>query len=73
MLVTLRSENGRRTEGVLLAMDEDRIRVAVHGLNETLEYRRMAERWCGDKGDFVEIESIVFPNMQPAVMRAGQA
>lgn len=73
MLMILRFENGKRTEGVLLAMDEERIRLAVPRLNETLELKQVDGMWLGEKGNQVEIESILFPSAEPAVLAVGHA
>ena len=73
MLVMVRCDSSRRIEGLLLAMDETRVRIAVRRLNETLEFHRVNGFWFGDKGSAVEIESIVFPAAQPAVLKAAGA
>ena len=73
MLSTLRCENGRRIEGLLLAMDETTMRVAVRRLNETLEFRCVEETWLDEKGSLVDIESIVFAESRPAVLKVGHA
>ena len=73
MLLTLRCDNGRRIVGLLLAMNDTQSRIAVRGLNETLEFRRVNGLWFTDKGDFVEVESIISAPVGPAVMKVGHA
>lgn len=61
MYILLRLSNGRLMEGVLLALEENRMRVAVRGNSETIDFQFAGSCWLGDNGDSVQIESIVTP------------
>jgi hypothetical protein len=73
MLITLRCENNSNMEGVLLAMGDDRIRVAVRRLNDTVEFRQIDGVWFGEQGNAVEIESLLFPVSQTASLKVRHA
>ena len=46
--------NGSIVEGVVLAKEKDRLRVAVAGFPETIELRRTGAVWSADDGKQVE-------------------
>jgi hypothetical protein len=70
MHLILRSANGRIIDALLLTMTADAMRVIVHDCNETLEYRRVADRWVGDDGASVSIEAMLPPAaLQPVGAR----
>jgi hypothetical protein len=73
MLVTIRSQSGKQIDGLLLAMDETTMRLAVPRLNETIELRCIEESWLDERGSLVDIESIVFAESRPAVLKVGHA
>jgi hypothetical protein len=55
----LRYPNGKRVEALLLCRERDRMRVMVHGRNDTLELKLIRDRWVDDDGQKVSIEAIV--------------
>jgi hypothetical protein len=59
MHMILRYPDGRRVDAVLLSEEPGRLRVAIHGRNDTLELRLVRERWVDDDGQKVSIEAIV--------------
>jgi hypothetical protein len=74
MHMILRYQDGSRVEALLLSQESDRMRVAIHGRNDTLELRLVRERWVDDDGQKVSIEAIVAARsgVEPA-LRAGAA
>ena len=58
MTISIRLENGVRTEAVLLAGSRDRLRLAVPGSGDTNEIARSDGEWRDENGRRVEIEAI---------------
>ncbi|HJT89650.1 MAG TPA: hypothetical protein VJ732_17395 [Bryobacteraceae bacterium] len=58
MLLTI-SYDGRHFEAVLLAVSRERMRLAVRGRAETLEFRLVDGEWTGEQGDKIELEALV--------------
>jgi hypothetical protein len=59
MHLILRFANGRRADALLLAANEDSMRLVVHRRADTVEYRRAASHWDGDDGTRVSIEAVL--------------
>lgn len=75
MLMTLLNPGGERTDAVLLAASDHKIRIVVRGSKDTAELRRMKDLWISDNGVAVEIESLITltaTNLErPRTMTAG--
>ena len=75
MLMKLLNPLGERTDAVLLATGENKIRVVVRGSRDTTELRRIKHLWMSDNGVAVEIESLIAltaTNLErPRTMSAG--
>ena len=65
MHLIIRFANGRRAEALLLTMTDDTLRVIMRAREETIEYRRVSDRWEGDDGSNVAIEALM--PVMPAV------
>jgi hypothetical protein len=59
MLMTIRYQNGLRTEAVLLATNRDRMRVAVDSERDTVELYMLETRWFTEEGAEIEIEVLI--------------
>lgn len=59
MLLTISYGDGRHFEAVLLAVSRERMRLAVRGRAETLEFRLVDGEWTGEQGDKIELEALV--------------
>ncbi len=59
MLLAIQHENGRRSEALLLAAGEERMRLAPRGGLDTLELTRIGERWYDERGRRVTIGAMV--------------
>lgn len=59
MHIILRYPNGRRVDALLLSREPERLRMALHRRNDTLELRLIRERWVDDDGQKVSIEAMV--------------
>jgi hypothetical protein len=59
MHLILRYTNGHRADALLLTMTPDTMRVVLHRRNDTVEYRRISDRWAGDDGSRVSIEAML--------------
>lgn len=68
MYLILSDGNGNRHEGVLLAGDLDRMRVAFRGGRDVVELTRREEGWAGDDCGPVEVESIVVGGRAPEAL-----
>jgi hypothetical protein len=55
----LRYPDGKRVEALLLVREGDRMRVMVHGRNDTLELKLFRDRWVDDDEQKVSIEAMV--------------
>jgi hypothetical protein len=51
---------------VVLAADGDSIRIVFRSSNETNDLTRVGNYWVTERGDLVEIESMLPVNPQPA-------
>lgn len=57
--------------GILLSLQDDRIRVALEDCGDAAEFRRVGERWIAENGEAVDIEWRPLPSpesFQVAVM-----
>jgi len=59
MLMTLLNPSGERTDAVLLATGDVKMRIVVRGSKDTTEIRCIKDRWVSDNGVVVEIESLI--------------
>lgn len=59
MLLVLRYPNGTRVDALLLSRETDRLRVALHGRNDTIELQLVFESWMDEDGRRVSIEAIL--------------
>ncbi len=87
MQMIVRYPSGRLADCVLLAANNELMRIVVRRRNETLELRLSGEDWISEKGELIEIASLVTSReMQgagrgpapasaaaPKVLRAGAA
>ncbi|HLK46766.1 MAG TPA: hypothetical protein VKT49_01450 [Bryobacteraceae bacterium] len=51
--------SGRLKEGVLLAMNQDSMRVVLRGDGDARELRRVEGRWRGENNDAVDFEVLL--------------
>ena len=79
--VTVTIFPGRIVEGVMLAANQDWMRIALRGAADTLEVRRVGDRWIGDDDRPVDFEVLLtdghaeldmFEQVQPRAMAAGR-
>ena len=59
MFVAIQHENGRRSEALLLAAGDERMRLAPRNGLDTIELTRMGERWYDERGRRVTIGGVV--------------
>ena len=59
MYMILRDSTGKRSECMLMASDESRMRVAFRGGEDAVELRRQGEGWIQEGYGPVEVESFV--------------
>ena len=80
--VTITMIPGGIAEGVLLAANQDRMRIALRGAADTIELRRIGDRWIADDDRPVDFEVLLtdghaeldmFEEAQPRAMAAGRA
>jgi hypothetical protein len=58
MRMTIRYTSGLRVEGLLLAADSNRMRIAIASQRDTAELRRVGSSWHTEDEEAVEIEAI---------------
>jgi hypothetical protein len=51
MLMTIRYQSGLRVEGVLLAANRERMRVAIDSQRDTVELHNVDASWYTEEGD----------------------
>jgi hypothetical protein len=74
MRLILRYPNGMRAEALLLAREDDLLRIIMRGFEETLELRLHEGEWHDEQGQRVSIEAMLCSPPQAAqVMTAGGA
>ncbi|MBZ5578755.1 MAG: hypothetical protein LAP40_19510 [Acidobacteriia bacterium] len=80
--ITITVAPGRTAEGVMLAMSQDRMRIALQGSEDTMELRQIAGRWTTEDNQPVEFEALLtdcqtdqswFADSAPRVAVAGRA
>ncbi|MCU1234838.1 MAG: hypothetical protein JWP63_2805 [Candidatus Solibacter sp.] len=60
-------EGGRRVDALLLSASPDRLRVAIPGRGDAVEYRMIDGQWRTDRGGRVEIGALlVADGMSPS-------
>ena len=59
MLMNLLNDTGERTEAVLLATGDNRMRVVVRGQKDATELRLIQDQWVSEDGDTIDIESFI--------------
>jgi hypothetical protein len=77
----LRYESGARVEAVLLAANDQNMRVAIESQSDSVELRRLGDAWQTDGGEAIEIEALIQvpgadmarfrSEMRPRTMTAG--
>ena len=55
-MLLIRYSNSRPVEGALLAIGDQKIRVALKGSDDVTEYRLFSQRWVSDDCEVVTIE-----------------
>lgn len=70
MRLILRYPNGTRVEALLLARDETRLRITIHGCEETIELTLEEGHWKDEAGQRLALEAIIPP---PPMARARAA
>ena len=55
----IRYQNGLRLEAVLLAANNERMRVAIQTQCDTLELHRVDAGWRTERGAAIEIEALI--------------
>ena len=59
MLLSIQHENGRRSEALLLAAGDERMRLAPRNGLDTIELTLMGERWYDERGRRITINAMV--------------
>jgi hypothetical protein len=59
MLMNLLNGTGERTEAVLLATGDNKMRIVVKGLKDATELRLVEDQWISENGVAVDIESLI--------------
>jgi hypothetical protein len=59
MLMTIRYQNGLRVEAVVLAADNERMRVIIDSQRDTTALHRVDTCWYTEDGAEIEIEALV--------------
>lgn len=59
MRMTIRYQDGRRVEAVLLAATRELMRVAIESQRDTAELHRIDSRWYTDTGAEIDIEALI--------------
>ena len=59
MLMTIRYQDGRRDQAVLLAASRDRMRIVTKSQRDAIELQKLDTCWFTEAGDEIEIESLV--------------
>src|SRR5690348_5944592 len=65
MPIILRYPDGKRVSALLLSREETRLRVTIPGRSDTLELRKVRERWVDDDGNKVSIEALLHSDRRP--------
>ena len=58
MQMTLLFPRGRRINAVLLAANDDRMRLAIPNRKDTMELRLTGNQWISEEGEPVKIEAV---------------
>ncbi len=66
-------EDGRQVEGLLLAVDGDRIRFAPRSGGDTIELTRIGDRWQDELGREITIDAVIAMETRGRSMSAGMA
>jgi hypothetical protein len=59
MHTVLMFSGGRRTDALLLSASPDRLRVAIPGRGDTVEYRMVEGNWVCERGARMEIGALM--------------
>ena len=59
MLMTIRYQSGLRVEAVVLAVNRERMRVAVDSHRDTVELHKVDACWHTEDGSEIEIEALI--------------
>lgn len=63
-MLLIRYSNGTVREGVLLALGDQKIRVALKDSDDVTEYRLVNQRWVSEE---CEVVTVAFPHEVPAI------
>jgi len=55
-MLRIRYGNGTVLQGILLALGDQKIRVAIKGSDDVVEYRLVSQRWISDDCEVVAME-----------------
>lgn len=55
-MLRIRNANGTVMQGVLLALGDQKIRVAIKGSDDVAEYRLVNQRWVSEDCEVVNVE-----------------
>jgi hypothetical protein len=69
MYMIVRDSKGNRSECMLMASDQSRMRVAFRGGDDAVELRRQGDRWIQEGYGPVEVESFVAGDRPLIVMQ----
>jgi hypothetical protein len=58
MLMTIRYQSGLRVEGVLLAANRERMRVAIDSQRDTIELHNVDAAWYTEEGTAIETQAL---------------
>jgi len=70
MYLLIRYPGGIIVEGVVLAKGEDRLRVVVAGLSDTVELKRVGATWSTCRREIVEIDFLMSDQRQSQTLPA---
>jgi len=59
MQMTIRYQNGARSEAVLLAASRERMRLATGSNADTIELQKLDAFWWTERGEQIEIEALI--------------
>jgi hypothetical protein len=59
MLMTIRYQGGLRVEVVLLAANNERMRVAIDSQRDTIELHKVDPCWYTEEGAEIELEALI--------------
>ena len=55
-MLRIRNRNGMVLQGILLALEDQKVRVAVNGSDDVVEYRLVSQHWISEDCEVVTLE-----------------